>query len=240
MEHKKEDRRGEIDPVWEEKYAGEHIQLAPWDTVVSFIFRHAPKDRPRKECRILEVGCGTASNLLFAARQGFAVAGVDAAPSAIEKARRLFAQEKAEGDLRTASFTELPFDDEAFDLAVDRAALTCAAPDQCRRAIGEIGRVLKPGGHFFFNPYSDRNSSAASGTSGGEGRRVGGARADISEGTITGVGRIAFYSLSEVQEMFDPSLWALVQLQHMEYMDMLEPRRAIHAEWRVIARRMPS
>jgi 2-polyprenyl-3-methyl-5-hydroxy-6-metoxy-1,4-benzoquinol methylase len=37
--------------------------------------------------RTLEVGCGTGTNALWLAEQGFAVLGVDVAPLAIERAR---------------------------------------------------------------------------------------------------------------------------------------------------------
>jgi 2-polyprenyl-3-methyl-5-hydroxy-6-metoxy-1,4-benzoquinol methylase len=79
-----------LDPIWEEKYSAGHAQRYPWDPVVTFIFRNAPRDRPRSEVRILEVGCGTASNLWFAAREGFNVAGVDGGESAIAYAKQRF------------------------------------------------------------------------------------------------------------------------------------------------------
>lgn len=34
--------------VWEEKFAAGHVQYYPWDIVVSFVFRNAPRARPRQ------------------------------------------------------------------------------------------------------------------------------------------------------------------------------------------------
>ena len=49
-----------IDPVWEEKYsAGQEVRY-PVDGIANFVYHNAPKDRPRHEVKVLEVGCGTA------------------------------------------------------------------------------------------------------------------------------------------------------------------------------------
>lgn len=217
-----------FDPVWEGKYSEGHGCTYPWDVIVSFVFRHAPKDRPRKDVRILEVGCGTGSNLWFAAREGFQAAGVDGSASAISKARHRFDTDGLEADLRVADFTSLPFEDASFDLAIDRGALVCVGLEAGRRAVGEIRRVLRPGGKFFFNPYSDRHSSAAAGEDGPDGLKV-----NIKEGTLVDVGQICFYGRRQVLDVLQG--WRILSLQHMEYAEMLEPCWMVHGEWRVVA-----
>lgn len=217
-----------FDPVWEEKYSSGHSEHYPWDVIVSFVFRNAPRHKPRSEACVLEVGCGTASNLWFAAREGFQVAGVDGSPSAIVKARQRFEAEGLHADLRVADFTSLPFEDSSFDLAIDRGALVCAGLQAGQRAVREIHRVLRPGGKFFFNPYSDRHSSAASGEDGPDGLTV-----NIKAGTMVDVGQICFYGRRQVLDILVG--WNILSMQHMEYADVLEPRWMVHAEWRVVA-----
>jgi SAM-dependent methyltransferase len=219
-----------FDPVWEEKYARGHSQRAPWDAVVSFVFRNAPRDRPCSQVRILEVGCGTTSNLWFAAREGFQVAGVDASPSAVETARKRFTEEGLTGDLRVGDFTRLPFADATFDLAIDRASLTCVGRSAGHQAIAEIYRVVKPGGRFWFNPYSDRHSSAASGVLGDDGLTL-----DIAAGSLVGAGQISFYGRNQMIEAL--ANWKLLTLEHLVYCDELQPQRLMHAEWRALAER---
>jgi len=62
-----------FDPHWEQQIYGQgaHLNLYPFDVVVTFVFRNAPRDRPRSEVRIVEIGCGAGNNLWFAAREGF-------------------------------------------------------------------------------------------------------------------------------------------------------------------------
>ncbi|OOZ41830.1 hypothetical protein BOW53_02180 [Solemya pervernicosa gill symbiont] len=218
-----------FDQVWEEKYSDGHQQRYPWDVIVSFVLRNAPKGVERSQIRILEVGCGTASNLWFASREGFTVAGVDASESAIATARKRFAEDGLRGDLRVADFTDLPFEESSFDMVIDRGALTCAPFSGIQLALEEVRRVLKVGGLFFFNPYSDLHSSRAAGSSDADGLTR-----EIDGGTLVGVGQISFLGRNQVEHALSKG-WSVRSLQHMEYREMLSPDYLVHAEWRVVA-----
>lgn len=217
---------------WEEKYSAGHAQRYPWDFIVTFVFRNAPKDRPREQVRILEVGCGTASNLWFAAREGFSVAGVDGSESAIETAKRRFGAEGLKGDLRAGDFSKLPFADNTFDLAIDRGAITCAPRDAGRAAVAEVRRTLRPSGRFMFNPYSLAHSSAQAGRIAPDGLV-----SQINEGTLTDSGSMFFYSRRDA-EMALASGWRILKLEHLEITDETFPARLVHAEWRIVAEKV--
>ncbi len=218
-----------FDPRWSEIYAGGHRQRYPWDCVVSFVFRNAPHDRARSEVSILEVGCGTASNLWFAAREGFRVTGLDGSADAIATARERFVEDGLEGELTVGDFTDLPYGDDVFDLAIDRAAITCSGRAAGRRAIAEVCRVLRPGGRFFFNPYAAGHSSEATGRPGPDGVVV-----DIEGGTLTGVGQICFYGETDIAQAFGEG-WELISQSHVALTERLGSIDQIHSEWRVIA-----
>jgi SAM-dependent methyltransferase len=218
-----------FDPIWEEKYRSGHRQRYPWDSVVTFVFRNAPRDRARADVRVMEVGCGTGSNLWFAAREGFQVAGVDASASAIEAARATLADEGLQGDLRVADFVSLPFPRDWADLAIDRGALTCCGREAARRAVAEVRRVLRPGGRFLFNPYADDHTSAGSGVAGPDGVVL-----DIRAGTLVGAGQICFYGWKDVEEALGPG-WSIKSADHVQWEDRLAAAPSRHAEWRVVA-----
>jgi len=217
-----------FDPIWEAKYAAGHAQRYPWDVIVSFVFRHFPHEKSRDAIRILEVGCGTASNLWFAAREGFQVAGIDGSQAAIRAAQERFRAEGLLADLKVGDFTQLPFDSAVFDLVIDRGALVCCDLQSGKRAIDEINRVMIPGGRFFFNPYSDHHSSRSSGRTDSNGLTH-----DIAEGSMVNVGQICFYSRQQIEAALGD--FKIISLQHMEYSDHLLPDRSVHAEWRVVA-----
>ena len=221
-----------LDPIWEEKYSQGHTQRYPWDVIVSFIFRNYPRNKERHEVNILEVGCGTASNLWFAAREGFQVAGIDGSSSAIKYAQKRFTEEGLTGDLRVGDFTQLPFSDNSFDLVIDRGAITCCGLSSAQKAVDEIKRVLTIGGKFFCNPYSDRHSSSLSGK-----RGIDGLRLEITDGTLIGCGQICFYGRREVENLFGEG-WDLLGLQHLELSEQMQPKYTVHAEWRAIAQKV--
>lgn len=221
-----------IDPIWEKKYSEGHAERYPWDLVVSFVFRNAPRDRARNEVRILEVGFGTGSNLWFAAREGFTVAGIEGSPSAVKYAQEWFKKEQLSGDLRVGDFTQLPFDDASFDLVIDRGALVCVGKQAHQKAISEINRVLRNGGKFLYNGYADSHSSFRSGDRGPDDITV-----NISGGTLVGVGQLHFVSRTEIGDLFE-SCWKLHQVQRRETIDMLNVTGDIHAEWVVIAEKI--
>ena len=181
------DQEVTLDPIWEEKYASGHAQNYPWDLVVSFIFRNAPRDRPRSEVHILEVGFGTAPNLWFAAREGFAVSGIEGSLSAVEFAQKRFANDGLVGDLRVGDFTQLPFEDGSFDIVIDRCSLVCVGQVAQEKAVSEIHRCLRKGGRFLHNAYGDSHSSFRAGELGQDGLIT-----NINGGTLIGVGQLHF------------------------------------------------
>lgn len=230
-----------FDPVWNKKYAEGFIQNAPWDAVVKALFRKSPQNVPRENIRILEVACGTCSNLRFAARMGFNVVGLDASHHAVSLAKGLFQKENLQGQVHQGSFTELPYADKCFDMVIDRCGISHTGFGVAAMALAEIHRVLKDKGVFFWIPFSDRHSSAASGQAGdpAEGQRVyGGLRKNISEGDIVGNGQACFYGPADVQRLLSAQTWALEEMVHSEYYNILNAYRSVYAEWHVTARKV--
>ena len=102
--------------------------------------------------RVLEVGCGRGVCLplllsQFGARH---VDGVDLDPRQVARAQtRLRGKYEGRIDLRVASVEQLPFEDASFEAVFDFTA-SCTTFLLGRVLWPEIGRVLKPGGIFFF------------------------------------------------------------------------------------------
>lgn len=221
--------RPSLDPVWQELYgSGVQLNRYPWGVVVRFVHANRPPDCAPAAVGVVEVGCGAGSNLWFAAREGFAVAGIDGSESAIAYAQRRFAADDLAGDLRVGDFTELPWPDDSFDLAIDRAALTCCGRTAAARAVAELRRVLRPGGRLLFTPYSERHPSAAAGRPGDDGVRV-----DIDAGALVGVGQICFYSRADIEQLLEG--WRLLAVEHHEVSDELDTAAPLRAHWHVVA-----
>jgi ubiquinone/menaquinone biosynthesis C-methylase UbiE len=222
-----------VENVWESIYGeGKALNRYPFDQVVSFIYRNYSRAKPRSGTKILEIGCGAGNNLWFAAREGFSVAGIDVSAHAVEFARKRFADEGLQGDLRVGNFDALPFESSAYDFVIDRGSLTCSGFSAARQTVREVLRVLVPGGKFFFNPYSTRNSSYISGQPGPDGLTT-----DITFGTIVGVGAICFYGKRDVFDVLGEG-WKLLSMRHLEFVEEASPEYLVHAEWIVIAEKV--
>ena len=95
----------------------------------------------RKPGRALDAACGTGRHSRRLVELGHDVVGVDLSPGMLGVARQQVPQARfLEGDLRA-----LPVPDAAVDLVA--CGLALAHPPSLTQPLGEIGRVLRPGGH---------------------------------------------------------------------------------------------
>lgn len=98
---------------------------------------------------VLEVGCGTGLVLARVARVARNAEGVDLSPGMLEHAR-------ARGlRVREGDATALPFPDASFDVVYAFKVLA-HVPD-VDRAIAEMVRVVRPGGHVLVEVYNRRS-----------------------------------------------------------------------------------
>lgn len=101
---------------------------------------------------VLDIGCGAGVEVVRFARGGANVTGVDIAASAIELTRQNLAQQGLSARLEVADGEALPFADESFDFVYAHGVVQYTQSD--RRLIGEVKRVLKPGGLAMFQAYN--------------------------------------------------------------------------------------
>ncbi|MFO0709257.1 MAG: class I SAM-dependent methyltransferase [Sandaracinus sp.] len=115
---------------------------------------------------VLEVGCGTGLVLERVARVAARAEGVDLSPGMLAHAR-------GRGlSVREGDATALPFADASFDVVYAFKVLA-HVPD-IERAIAEMFRVVRPGGHVLVEVYNRRSLRFVSRAIGGA-RRIGNA-----------------------------------------------------------------
>ncbi|MCJ7726454.1 MAG: class I SAM-dependent methyltransferase [Acidimicrobiia bacterium] len=95
---------------------------------------------PEPGTKVLDVGCGTGTHLALYAKSGCTVAGVDLNPDMIARARSRLGPGV---DLREADATDLPFDTDAFDLAIGMLMLHEIPPADRKAVLGEMARVAQ-------------------------------------------------------------------------------------------------
>ncbi|HEV2915222.1 MAG TPA: class I SAM-dependent methyltransferase [Pyrinomonadaceae bacterium] len=106
--------------------------------------------------RVLDVGCGGGQELLPFVTSGNAFGvGIDIAPEVGRLGRKLFAGRAPEARVCfvRAAGESLPFPDNSFDVVICRVALPYM---DNARALGEMARVLRPGGAFLLKIHHAR------------------------------------------------------------------------------------
>jgi SAM-dependent methyltransferase len=97
---------------------------------------------------VLEIGFGTGLNLAHYPKHLDHITTIDPNPGMSKLARRRIAESGIAVDQRASGGEGLPFEGETFDCVVSTWTL-CSIPE-VGRAIGEVYRVLRPGGRFVF------------------------------------------------------------------------------------------
>ena len=134
---------------WNDSYRDGNL---PWDTgVPSAELQSVLEQHNVQPCRALEIGCGTGTNSVWLAQQGFDVTGVDVAPLAVERAKQRAKAAGVAAQFAVADVLQLPdlagpfafFFDRGCYHAVRRSAPQDYAPAVARQlTTGARGLIL--------------------------------------------------------------------------------------------------
>ncbi|MEH2392750.1 MAG: class I SAM-dependent methyltransferase [Nostoc sp.] len=96
------------------------------------------------ETQVLDLCCGSGQTTQFLVKFSQNVTGLDASPKSLQRAR----QNVPEASYVEAFAEKMPFADNLFDVVHTSVALHEMQPQQLRKIISEVYRVLEPGGVF--------------------------------------------------------------------------------------------
>jgi ubiquinone/menaquinone biosynthesis C-methylase UbiE len=127
--------------------------------------------------QVLDVGCGTGTLALEAARRVRTtgrVVGIDPSQQQIDHARSKATRRKLPVDFQIGAIEQLPFPDQTFDVVLSTLMMHHLPTPLKRQGLAEIARVLKPGGRLIiadFIPKKERQGQAARFHAGGSSMR---------------------------------------------------------------------
>ena len=137
-----------------------YLQKPVWDTGISppelleFIATHTPG-------RALDLGCGTGTNVITLAKQGWKVIGVDFVKRAINIARKTAEQYSVEAEFRVDDVTRLGNIPGKFDLILDMGCFH-SLPAITRQAyIMKINELLADQGTFLLYMFIKATTDGA-------------------------------------------------------------------------------
>jgi ubiquinone/menaquinone biosynthesis C-methylase UbiE len=140
-------------------------RIAPFYDVLDLPFEYGRYRRIRPQlfaglsCCILDAGIGTGRNIAYYPADA-EVVGIDLSYHMIARADRRADTLARTVELHQMDVTRMAFPDRSFDSVV-ASFLFCVLPDECQLpALGEIERVLKPGGCVRLLEYVRPNGAA--------------------------------------------------------------------------------
>lgn len=105
---------------------------------------------PKAGIHVLDVGCGTGTNLMLYHKTGCNVFGIDLSPAMVEIAQKKLGNR---ADIRLGDASKMPYSDNSFDL-VTAFFILHEMPNRIRPAvISEMARVVKHGGRILLIDY---------------------------------------------------------------------------------------
>ncbi|MFK7696930.1 class I SAM-dependent methyltransferase [Paenibacillus sp. HJGM_3] len=118
----------------------------PSELVIRFVKTHF---KERNSYHLADLSCGNGRHMLFMLREGHVVAGTDSSTRNVESAQQLLTKHGFEPLIIQANLTNLPFENEQFDGLLCEHMLMFLNQQELEQAIGELYRILKPGGKCF-------------------------------------------------------------------------------------------
>jgi ubiquinone/menaquinone biosynthesis C-methylase UbiE len=122
-----------------------YFRRPPWDSGISppELIKFMDDNPPG---RALDLGCGTGTNVITLALNGWQVTGVDFVPRAIHLARRKAKQAKVNVNLIVGDVTRLSGVDGPFDLILDMGCFHGLSRDLRPAYLKSVSRLLAPRG----------------------------------------------------------------------------------------------
>ena len=137
----------DVSEHWNQRYESGNT---PWDSgLPSAELRRIIAETGLQPCRILELGCGTGTNAIYLAQQGFEVTAVDCSQLAIDEARQRAAAAGVEVTWLCADVCSLETPDEPYPVGFDRGCFHCVRRDgRVEHILQTLKRMTAPGSKY--------------------------------------------------------------------------------------------
>ncbi len=116
------------------------------------------KSEKIKPCKTVDLGCGTGTNAIYFANQGFDVTGIDISPTAIKFAKENALKKKANCKFEVADLLgNLKDFTKKFDFAYDWELLHHIFPENRKKYLLNVRDILKPKGVYLSVSFSEKD-----------------------------------------------------------------------------------
>ncbi len=144
-------------PDWETLYKSQKIETMPWynENFDSDLEKELDKRKIINDGKFLDLGTGPATQAIWLAKRGFKVIGSDLSQAAINRARKIYANEENVNFI-VDDILNSKFNENEFDYIFDRGCFHVLSPADRQRYIEKIKGILKVNGILFLKCFSDK------------------------------------------------------------------------------------
>jgi SAM-dependent methyltransferase len=145
-------------PYWDARYAEKGFAYGelPNDFLMSAFSDKPPSQERGRAISLCE---GEGRNAVFLAQQGYQVTAVDFSAVGLQKAQSLAQRHGVQIECKLADLADLDLGTDQWDLVI---AIFCQPESTVRRRLyGQLGRALRPNGHFILETKVKVDASAA-------------------------------------------------------------------------------
>lgn len=132
-----------------------YLSKPPWDSGISppelmeFLEQHNPG-------RALDLGCGTATNVITLAQHGWEVTGIDFVPKAIRQGQRKAKRAGVQVELLVGDVSDREILAGPYDLVLDMGCYHTLTPDQRKRYRRNLAEIMVAGGTYMLYAFTNR------------------------------------------------------------------------------------
>lgn len=108
---------------------------------------------------VLDFGCGLGRHAVHFAKEGFTVSAFDLSETAIDNLNAWAARENRSIDARVSDMLHIPYPDNSFDAVFAYHVISHTDSSGIGQILGEIARVLRPGGELYMTLCSKQTWS---------------------------------------------------------------------------------
>ena len=142
--------------VWQKIFKASDYGKYPSEDLVRFISKNFSKNKKRSKINILEIGSGTGGNLIYLAKEGFNVNGVDFSKIAVSKSK-IFLNKKCpgwKGKIQYGDILNFNFKKNNFDVVIDNEVSCCFSLEETKKFYTKILKSLRKKGKIFLRTFS--------------------------------------------------------------------------------------
>ena len=131
--------------LWQNVYSIKEWGKYPGEELIRFIAKNFYHVDNRKDIKILELGCGPGANLMYCAKEGFSVYGIDGAKNAVKKC--IDALNKYcigwNGEIKVGDIENAFFKNDYFDAFIDLESVYCNDIEKSIKIYKNAAKMLK-------------------------------------------------------------------------------------------------